>query len=51
MMADEKSEVVIVPKKRGNALGGKDYRIMILQRKETQVDSEPWKTCQQNFRG
>jgi hypothetical protein len=28
MTADEKSEVVIVPKKRGNALGGKDYQIM-----------------------
>ena len=32
---DEKSEVAIVPWKKGNAFGGKGCRIVILQRKET----------------
>jgi RNA-directed DNA polymerase len=36
-MTDEKSESVVVPKKQGNACGGKDWRIMNFQRGEREL--------------
>ena len=34
-MDGEKSEMIILPKKQGNACGGKDHRVLIFQRRET----------------